>query len=217
MLPHHDPFYVLHAKMPRVIHMGYSLRRDRKDGIEPGPKQINQLRSRAEHLRTSHLTWFARAREAGAFPGPFEVPSPDPTSPFATVLDFRDPWEGSIVLAYWSNLLILQECINDCCEAGTSKPFEAANFQLANDILRGMVKIGAGFMGPYRVGYPLRVAIDFVDRDTQAWVLKKVDKYNEHYAAMSSKVYPQNPLIGDTDAEYVDDAAEAMVPSSSVQ
>jgi hypothetical protein len=216
MLSHHDPFFVLYAKMPRVTQMGYHIRRDRQRGVEPRPEQINELRSRAEHLRSAFITWFTRARDTGALSDPVEVPSTDATSPFATALDFRDPWDGSLILAYWSNLLILQECINDCCDAGTSKPFEATNLQLAKDILRGIVQIGAGFMGPYRVGYPLRVAIDFVDEDTQTWALKMVDRYNEHYAAMSSKVYPQNPLIRETDAEYVDDAAEAMLPSSSV-
>ncbi|PSR90412.1 hypothetical protein BD289DRAFT_217402 [Coniella lustricola] len=220
MLPHQDPFYVLHAKMPRVIRIGYSVRREMKRGIEPNAEQVDELRSKAAQLRTSLLAWFTRAKQMDAFADPVESPSSDPTSPFATVLDFRDQWEGSIVLAYWADLLILQECLNQCAEPGASKPFEKANRQLANDILRAMVQVGAGFMGPYRVGYPLRVAIDFVDEHTQHWTLTMVDKYSEHYAAMSSKVYPSNPLIGETDAkdeESIADAAAEVMPSLSLQ
>ncbi|KAF3769887.1 hypothetical protein M406DRAFT_354165 [Cryphonectria parasitica EP155] len=105
-----------------------------------------------------------------------------------------------MVLAYWANLLILQECLNQC-EAGPERPFEASNRRLATDILRCTEHVGHGVMGPYRVGYGLRIAYDFVDRPTQLWTLMMVDKYNKRYEALSRDVYPENPLIRDEDGK----------------
>ncbi|KAJ4411649.1 hypothetical protein N0V82_008963 [Gnomoniopsis sp. IMI 355080] len=185
--------FILQAQLPPIIRMGYNIRQGRNNGVEPDPEQVARLRPKAEELRVAFLSWHADYASEGALADPIEVPSADPTSPYKTVLQYRNPWEGTFIMSYWTSLLILQESLNQC-HPGPGLLF-TNNQELAHNILRSIEHVGRGLMGPHRVGYPLRVAYDFVDVDTQAWALSKVSGYNDTYAAMSADVYPANPLF----------------------
>lgn len=213
---YHDSYFLLLAEMPSVLRVGYNVRKDRKRGVAPDPGQMEELMPRAERLRAAFLAWHAEARATGAISDPVELAPSDPASaPFDTVLRFRTPWEGAAVMGYWANILILQECINQC-QRGAHVPFGQSNRRLATDILRAIEHVGQGLMGPYRVGHPLRVAYDFVDRPVQIWALRMVEKYNKQYAAMSSEVYPDNSLIRGDDDGHQDGQARPADPLSWV-
>ncbi len=55
---------------------------------------------------------------------------------------------------------ILQECLNVC---GYHVNYTESNKELAGNIFRSVEVVGAGFMGPYRVGYAVRIAYEFAD------------------------------------------------------
>lgn len=197
-----DDFFVLQAQLPPIIRVGYNIRQGRILGIEPDLEQVAQMRPKAEKLRAAVLAWYSNYVSEGALAEPIEVPPADPTSPFKTVLEHRNPWEGTIIMSYWASLLILQECLNQC-HSGPDSLF-TNNVELANNILRSIEYVGRGLMGGHRVGYPLRVAYDFVDVGTQAWTLSKVSGYNDTYAALSADVYPSNPLFDQPSSSEVE-------------
>lgn len=62
-------------------------------------------------------------------------------------------------------------------------------------IVRSLEYVGQGIMGPHRVGYPTRVAYDFLDEDLKIWTLSLVSRYNEQYAAISREIYPEHPAL----------------------
>lgn len=197
-----NELYILQAQLPPIIRMGYNIRQGRNNGVEPDPEQVARLKPKAEELRVAFLSWHADYASEGALADPVEVPSTDPTSPYKTVLEHRNPWEGTIIMSHWASLLILQESLNQC-HAGPGLLY-MNNEELAHNILRSIEYVGRGLMGPHRVGYPLRVAYDFVDVDTQAWTLSKVSGYNGTYAAMSADVYPANPLFDQQSSSQVE-------------
>lgn len=197
-----DAYFVLLAQLPTLIRAGYNIRQGRNHDIEPDPDQVAWLRSKAEELRTAVLSWYHDCVSDSALADPVEVPSRDPTSPYATVFEHRNPWEGCIILSYWSSLLILQECLNQC-HSGPGLLFSDSQ-ELAHNILRSIEYVGQGLMGPYRVGYPLRIAYDFADRRSQSWMLSKVSGYNDTYAALSADVYPANALTDQLSSSEVE-------------
>lgn len=188
-----DDYFLLHVQLPPVLRMGYNIRQGRQHGIEPSPEQVARLRPRAEALRAAVLAWHDKYMSQGVLAEPVQVPSTDPTSPYEMVLKYRNPWEGSMLMNYWTTVLILQESLNQC-HSGPDLLF-TDNQKLANNILRSLEHVGQGLMGPHRVGYSLRVAYDFVSEPTQTWTLIKISRYNDTYAATSADVYPANPLF----------------------
>lgn len=188
-----DTYFILQAQLPPIIRVGYNIRQGREHGIKPNSEQVARLKPKAEELRTAFLSWHESYTSEGTFAEPVDVPSTDPTSPYEKVLEYRNPWEGSIIMSYWAALLILQECLNQC-HPGPGLLF-TDNQELATDILRSLEHVGRGLMGPHRVGFSLRVAYDFVDERTQTWTLSKVSGYNDTYAATSADIYPAHPLF----------------------
>lgn len=188
-----DGYFVLLAKIPLVLSWGYSIREERRHGITPDPNRVKLLGKQAESLRSEYCAWHEMAISGGAITPPVEVPSRDPDSPFDTIFEFSNPWEGSVETSYWATTLILQEALNQCYEGR----YDEENQELARNILRATESVGRGIMGPYRISYALRIAYDFVDLPLKMWVLSAAARYSQQYAAMSTETYPRpNVNIG---------------------
>lgn len=185
-----DGYYVLLAKIPLILSRGYSMREERRHGITPGPGQVKLLAEQAGRLRSEFCVWHEGAVSGGGVTQPVEVPSTDPTSPFATVLVFSNPWIGSVEVTSWATMLILQEALNQCYEA-EDRPYDEDNKKLARNILRATEYVGRGIMGPYRISYALRIAYDFVDPPLRMWILSVAGRYSTQYAAVSTETYPK--------------------------
>ncbi|KAI3400951.1 hypothetical protein diail_1159 [Diaporthe ilicicola] len=185
-----DGYYILLAKTPIMLSRGYGIREERRHGITPDPGQVELVAEQARSLRSELCDWHERAISVGAITQPVEVPSADPTSPFVTVLQFSNPWIGSVQVTYWATMLILQEALNQCYEA-EDRPYDEENQELARNILRATEHVGRGLMGPYRISYALRIAYDFVDLPLRMWVLSAAGRYSAQYAAVSTETYPK--------------------------
>jgi hypothetical protein len=141
---------------------------------------------RAEKLRSEVAALF-EAYTALA-PTPAEVPSQDPGSIYETVLSYSNVWHGSFWMSFWATLLILQECLR---LGQWPVDYTASNRELARNIYRSLECVGAGLMGPMRVGYPLRIAYDFADVRTQMWIGSLLERFKERYASTAPDGYPK--------------------------
>lgn len=194
---HQDGYFVLLAKIPLVLTWGYSIREERRHGITPDPNRVQLLATQAGSLRSEYCAWHEMVISEGAIALPVEVPSTDPASPFDTILEFSNPWHGSVETSYWATMLILQEALNQCCEDGQEGRYDEDNEKLARNILRATESVGRGIMGPYRISYALRIAYDFVDLPLKMWVLSAAGRYSQQYSAMSTETFPRpNANIG---------------------
>ncbi|KAG8156647.1 hypothetical protein KVR01_013438 [Diaporthe batatas] len=194
---HQDGYFTLLARVPEVLSWGYGIREERRHGITPDPSRVRSLKQQASMLRSEYCDWHRRALYGGAVTRPVEVPSTGPSSPFDTILEFSNPWVGSVEISYWATMLILQEALNQCYEDGQRHQFDKDNQVLATDILRATESVGRGIMGPYRISYALRIAYDFVDLPLKMWVLSAAARYSQQYAAVSTETYPgPNANIG---------------------
>jgi hypothetical protein len=188
---HQDGYFTLLARVPLVLSWGYSIREERRHGITPDPGRVKLLEEQASMLRSEYCGWHDGAISGGAITPPVEVPSRDPSSPFGTVLDFSNPWEGSVEISYWATMLVLQEALNQSCEDGQQHRYDKDNQVLATNILRATESVGRGIMGPYRIAFALRIAYEFVDPPLKMWVLAAAGRYSKQYAAVSTETYPR--------------------------
>lgn len=194
---HQDGYFVLLAKIPRILSWGYSIREERRHGITPDLSRVKLLAEQANSLRSEYYVWHDRAIHGAGIAQPIEVPSTESTSPFSSVLEFSNPWQGSVEVSYWAAMLILQEALNQCHEGGIEGRYDEDNKELARKILRASESVGRGIMGPYRISYALRIAYDFVDLPLKMWVLSAASRYSQQFAAASTETYPRpNANIG---------------------
>lgn len=182
----HDDYMTALAKMPGILRDGGALREANNRGMPVDAAQVAQLRRRAEALRAIFLSWYERYERLGY--QPIEIPSRDPSSPYETVFSYTNVWAGGMYMSYWASMLILQESLNQC-----RYPIDYAesNQQLVRKILRSVETVAADVMGPYRIGYAIRIAYEFADVPAQAWVASMLVGFQKRYAAVSPEGYPE--------------------------
>lgn len=182
----HDEYLLVLAKVPGILRYGVGLREAKRHNMPIDATQVALLSQQAETLRTRFVSWFERY--AKLQPGPTEVPSLDPRSIYETVLSYSNAWVGGIYMGYWASLLICQETLNQC---QYPVDYAKSNQELVRNILRSVEVVAADLMGPYRVGYAIRIAYDFADVRAQAWITSLLATFEKRYAATSPTSYPK--------------------------
>ncbi len=172
------------AKVPGILKYAWVMKEAMKQGMPIDMTKVPLLVRHAAKLRGELAAWFVTFCNLVA--APVEVPSKDPGSIFETVFEFNDTWEGSLYLGYWATMGILQECLNVC---GYPVDYTETNKEFARNIFRSLETVGAGMMGPYRVGYAVRIAYEFADTRTQVWALGVLARFQQSYAAVSPDTY----------------------------
>lgn len=211
---YHDNYFVILARIPGVVASGYNMREWRKHGIKPSPAQAAQVEQETSELRREFLAWYEGAVRDGGLSLPTEVPSQDPTSPFETVFRFPNPWAGSLCVHYWATMLVLQECLDQCQDDGADRLYTQDNQELSTNILRSLEYVGQGLMGPYRVGYSIRIVIDFIDTPRREWLLSVIGRYNQLFASVSPDIYPEHPAhLGDHNDDEEEEEEQATAPA----
>lgn len=181
-----DDYFELLAKLPTILRHGYPLRDLNQRGIKVDVAKVLLLVSLTEKVRNEFETWFSTIQTVN--PPPVEVPTKDPESIYPMVLEYTNPWIGSLYMGYWSSMLILQETLIQC---QYPVDYAESNQLFMLNVMRSIETVGEGIMGPYRCGYPLRVAYEFSDPGTQAWCRMWLGRFEEVYAATSAKDYPK--------------------------
>ncbi|KPM34066.1 hypothetical protein AK830_g12511 [Neonectria ditissima] len=184
-----DGFFQRLVDVPAVLKWGYMVREANKAGIPVEPARLVIL---AQHAAANHASlsrWYDEEFTSLPYVRPAEaVPANPAVSLYATILEHENQWAGAVHLAYWASMLILQETLAQC---GAPVPgSDAAREELVSNILRSVESIGRGTMGPYRVGYSLRIAYEFANAEAQRWIGTLLDRFSKSYAALDKTMYP---------------------------
>lgn len=183
-----DNFHGHLVDVPDILKWGYMLREGNKLAIAVDPARVAALAQHTAQTHARFISWYDD--EVVKLPlSPFEIPCPNPeTSLYATVLDWPAPWIGSMHLSYWASMLILQETLTQC---GWPVKFEASQHDFVQKILRSVETVGRGTMGPYRVGYALRIVYEFASVEAQEWIQRLLVELSQRYAALDKSLYPE--------------------------
>lgn len=183
------------AKLPNILRHGWALREAVKHDMPINPASVYLLARRAERLHADYSAWYESILNDIELP--YEVPTQDPSSPFEIVLAYKSHWIGALHMGYWASMLIIQNVLNGCRQ---NNDYTEKNNEFANNIFRSLEHVSAGVMGPYRVGYSIRIAYEFADVPTQYWIHTLLARFQPFYAAMSGDVYPRP---GSTDQRFL--------------
>ncbi|RKL15574.1 hypothetical protein BFJ68_g5781 [Fusarium oxysporum] len=190
-----DGFLANLAQLTPILHGAYLLREANKAGIFVEPDKISALAHLAtvEHARLAR--WFDDF-DALEFPRPVEVMPTDPAnSLFETVLEHKLAVAGSLLMGYWASMLILEETLVECGTPRANSEISIRYF--VNQILRSVESVGRGTMGPYRIGFAIRIVYEFATGKEQRWIASMLDRFSQGYAAIDKKTYPK-PKDDDT-------------------
>ncbi|KAH7162408.1 C6 zinc finger domain protein [Dactylonectria estremocensis] len=184
-----DGFFERLADVPAVLKWGYLVREARNAGISVDPSQLVILSHLAAANHASFSKWYDEEFTSLPQVQPTEaLPANPETSLYPTVLEYVNQWAGSMHLGVWASMLILQETLVQC---GTPLPgSDAAKQDLVSKILRSVESVSRGTMGPYRVGYSLRVVYEFASAEAQVWIGTLLDTFTKSYASIDRKTYP---------------------------
>lgn len=180
-----DRFFDNLADVPAVLRWGYMLREANTSGVVVEPARLVALAGLASNNHSRFSQWYEDFQTLPVIPE--EVLSEDPESIYASVLSYKTPWAGSMHMAYWASMLILEETLIQC---RWPVSFEDSQRELVKNILRSVECVGKGTMGPYRLGYSLRIAYEFASADAQVWIRSLLDQYSRKYAATDKATYP---------------------------
>ncbi|KAM0253313.1 hypothetical protein ACHAQJ_007317 [Trichoderma viride] len=180
-----NSFFLCLADMPEVMWWGYPIREALMAGKHVSPRRIKQLAELTAANHERFTEWHEDFKKMGVEPS--EVPSQDPNSPYQLVLEHPVGWLGSMHMGYWASMLILQELLMKC---QWPVDYRESQKELVHNILRSVESVGRGTMGPFRLGYSIRIAYEFANAETQLWIITLLNKFSKSYAATDKDTYP---------------------------
>lgn len=188
----HDPLSALIeeywdclALCPRIVSRAYKLRESAESGDRVDPTGILSLVEEAESLRNRLIGWHEIVVKY--LPSPEEVPTTDPEALHPTILTYPSVWLGTLYMGYWASMLILQSTLASC-----HYPDHCAHRsqELLDNILKSVEYTSQGLMGPYRIGYSLRIAVEFAGPRERAWIARVLRRTAGSFAATTPTEEP---------------------------
>ncbi len=181
-----DEFNNRLAEIPAVVKVGYPVIEAAKRGlpIDLEAAATTSKLAAACHMRMSEF-WSTNRH---LFPEPVEAPSADPQSLYPVILRYESRWAATLQLSHHATMCLLQEFLQ---QLGWSQPFATSQKEYAQIILRSVEDISQGPLGPYRIGYAMRIVYELADAEAQEWIRGCLDRFKSTYAATDKQTYPE--------------------------
>ena len=182
-----DRYFMLLAKVPSIFRHIIPIHQVRRIGkdVPIDTEAFAPLMRYAEQILQDLRHWSQDLYTT--FTPPVEIPSRDPSSPFPLIYRYENVWEGSLYMGYWATCIILQYSLQ--VADGRTDTIED-NRQMRDNIFKSVETVGAGFMGPYRIGYSLRIAYEPAEPHIQCWIKGLAKRYEKIYAGLQESSFP---------------------------
>ncbi|KAJ5602054.1 hypothetical protein N7510_011588 [Penicillium lagena] len=189
-----EQFFAYFTFTPSLIHRLYSLR-DPDMTKEKAMQIISELEPDALDMKLKIEAWYEQFSQLA--PPPTEIPSSLNDSLFPMVFTFSDVMLSTIYTGYYSYMVIIHEILRVCGQAG---PHDSMVAYFCDQICKSVEYSSTGLLGPYRIGFPLRVAIEVADAETRAWIMGRLQEFSKIYAAAQPKNFEtisQSPTLSE--------------------
>lgn len=180
-----DDYNALFSEVPEVIRFGYPIIEASRQGLPLNPGLVRVVRPIAARCHTQLTMWHDKYQPI--LPPLDEVPTQDPESIYETVLSHPIGWIGALRASYWATMLLLQEIMTLC---NWPQGFDEVQQQYVRNILRSIESMAQNALGPYRLGYAIRIAYELASADAQRWIRMWLDRMAARYAAVDKATYP---------------------------
>ncbi|KAL2212800.1 hypothetical protein CC79DRAFT_454614 [Sarocladium strictum] len=181
-----NDYVMILAKLPGIMRRVYPLFMSRSQGflLPAYAQNLSSLGDEIDGMYRSLLLWSERLY--ADMPLPTEVATADETSPWPTVLAYENVWFGALYMGFWTVRVILQLGLELTKDKDAT--FEDSQVLVSN-ILRSCETVGQGIMGPYRIGFGIRVAYDLADAPTRLWIKTKLAAFQETSASLDASLF----------------------------
>ncbi|KGO41288.1 hypothetical protein PEX1_040640 [Penicillium expansum] len=119
-------------------------------------------------------------------PPPTETISSTGDELYPIILTYTDVSYATIYCGYYSYMVIIHELLKTCDYPGEHS---AMVVYFRDQICKSVEYNSVGVMGPYRMGFPLRVAFEIADPVTRSWILNRLQQFSNIYAAAQPENY----------------------------
>jgi hypothetical protein len=121
-------------------------------------------------------------------PSPEEVPSSTNDSLYPVVYRYYNSATATTFCGYYATIIILHRILTECHHpAGNTREISLAVDKICKSI---EYLAETGILGPYRVGFAMRVAFEAGTVTTKLWIRKWLIKFEKFYKACSPNHYP---------------------------
>lgn len=176
---HHciESFFAYFTYAPSLVHKLYHLKEI--DISTPAALQIiSQALEQALEMQDKLDLWYQRWSEIE--PPPSEVPSTTNDPLFPMVLTYRDTIDATIYCSYFSYMVIIHEVLKTFDYPG---PHAELVVYFRDQICKSIEYNSIGILGPYRMGFSLRVANEVADPTVKSWIIARLEQFSKFYAA----------------------------------
>jgi len=173
------------AFIPVLVRDGIALRMLIAQG-EFDPSQVAKLTNRGLRLYYRFKNWHERwAVSVGV---PREVPSATGDKLFPMVFAYQNFGFATVYCSYYACMIILQELLNVC---KYPQDFDADNAEMVNNICKSVEYNGSGSLGPYRMGFSVRIAMEVASLEVKSWIINWITQVSKNYAVLSPQNFPK--------------------------
>ncbi|CAG7992537.1 unnamed protein product [Penicillium salamii] len=182
---HHsiETFFAYLTYTPSLVHRLYELRHAQLTGPEALHVMSGML-SKALDMQTKLAEWYQQHSRIAS--PPVETLSSTGDEMFPTVLLYTDVSHATIYCGYYSYMVIIHEILKNC---GYPGDHEMMVVFFRDQICKSVEFNSVGVMGPYRMGFPLRVAFEVADTATRSWIMSCLEQFSKTYAAAQPENY----------------------------
>lgn len=159
-----EEFIVYFTFAPSLIHKLYSLKQADPESPETWA-QMSETLKRTLDMQEKLNAWYDRYSRIA--PAPRETISPSEDKLYPMVLSYSDPTNASVFCGYYSYTVIIREILKACSYPGEH---EAITICFRDQICKSVEHNGRGFLGPYQMAFPLRVAFEVADPVVKPWI-----------------------------------------------
>ncbi|KAJ5765474.1 hypothetical protein N7520_005033 [Penicillium odoratum] len=178
-----EKFFAYFTHSPRIVHNLYRLRE--KDYTNPVVMmEISQALAQVLDMQNKMASWYNEWSQVSS--PPIEALSTTGDELFPIILTYADLVDASVYCGYYAYMIIIHEALKTF---GYPGPQETMVSYFRDQICRSIEYTAFGALGPYRIGFPVRVAIETADDVTRSWLLARLKEFSKTYAAAKPENY----------------------------
>lgn len=186
---HHsiEQFFAYFTYAPSLVHKFYGLKE--ADLSTPVAQQmISASLTQALEMQSKLTVWYEQFSQIA--PPPVEALSWTDDVLYPVILTYAEMIHATIYCGYYSYMAMIHEILKTF---GYPGPHEAMVVYFRDQICKSVEYNNIGVLGPYRLGFPLRVAYELGDPVTRSWILARLEQFSKIYAAARPENFKDIP------------------------
>lgn len=176
-----EQFFAFFTYAPSLVHKFYSLKE--ADMSTPEAQQtVSATLTQALDMQSKLAVWYEQYSVIA--PPPVEIPSSTDDELYPSILVYEEMIHATIYCGYYAYMAIIHEALRTF---GYPGPHASMVVYFCDQICKSVEYSGVGVLGPFRLGFPLRVAYEVSDRPVRSWILTRLEGFSKTYAAAQPK------------------------------